>query len=655
MKYKYFLTLIFSAFFVINVQAQEDCDCPEPDIYSEGICLISTIDTSALWAPDECFAACWYGDEFEIIDCEDVDWGTGDEYECDCPEEDWESEGFCIELMDPLLDTLGFDTLAFVTWVPSLCFADCWYADYDYEIAECEENDWEWEDECDCPEEDWELEGLCIELMDPSFDTLGFDSLAFITWVPSLCFADCWYPDYDYEIAECEENDWEWEDECDCPEEDWESEGLCIELIDFSFDTLGFDSLVLNAWVPSLCFADCWYEGYEYVVADCDNGWEWEDECDCPEEDLETEGICVEIFDFAFDTTGVDFDTLSFVTWVPSMCYAECWYEGSDILLSDCDDGWEWEDECDCPEEDWESEGICIDLSNTGLDSLGFDLDSLDYVAWVPSECFASCWYGDDYTVVECPEYDDGGGFDWELECECELDSEEGICILYVTDIDSLIEWVPNECFADCWGFVDYEVVDCEDFWGWGEEDDNGTEIDFEDNECLTGLVESGITLLQEFLIGLHDCEILVLDECVLAAPMFASDEAFFEYLSENCPEWFGVIMDESDGPSLFEQFNETQGNTATSNENIIEGLHIKLLGNPVVDQLNIQIDATETMNLSMELRTITGTSVAYEYITVNKGAQVYTVGTSELAGGTYLMTMISDNGLETIKFMVAK
>ena len=544
--------------------------------------------------------------------------------ECDCPEIDWESEGICVEIID-----VEFDSTSYVAWVPSECFAACWFEDFT--VADCEddwgwEDDWEWEDECECPEDDWNTEGICVEVID-----LEYDSIAYTTWVPSECYAACWYGDYT--IADCEDN-WGWEDECDCPEEDWNSEGICVEVLD-----LEYDSTAYTTWAPSECYAACWYG--EYTVVDCEDNWGWEDECDCPEEDLYEEGICVEVID-------IEFDSLAYTTWAPSECYAACWY--GEYTVVDCEDNWGWEDECDCPEEDWNSEGICIEVIESELDTFG-------YISWAPSECYAACWY-DTYTVVECEEWDDsqGGGLcDWELDCECELDSDEGICIAYVYEMDTLVEWVPNECFADCWGFENYAVVDCEDFWDW-EEEDGGIEIEvYGDAECVLAILEEEITTFQAFLIGLHECEAIELDACVLGAPTFDTDEEFIDYLVANCPDWFGFIMDESEGPSLFKQFGETQSNGTTSTNNIIESLEVKLLGNPVYDQLDVQINATDALNLKMALRTVNGTTVKTDIITLNKGTQVYSVNTAELTGGTYLMTMVSEEGTQTIKFVVVK
>ena len=479
------------------------------------------------------------------------------------------------------------------------------------------------QEECECDEPDYESEGICLEVIE--------DGETYTAWAPDECHAACWYGD-EFTIVECD--DWEWEDDCDCEEEDWESDGICIELIDTEFDSIAFVT-----WVPSECYADCWYEDYT-VVEDCDDGWGWEDDCDCPEEDWASDGICVEI------TEG----DVSYATWVPSECYAACWYEEYTVV-EDCDNGWEWEDDCDCSEDDWNEEGICVEIAEGGE----------SYVSWVPSECYAACWYGDEYTVVDCPEGGEYGECDWDLDCECEIDSEEGICIAYVWSdsifgiTDTLIEWVPNECFADCWGFVDYAVVDCEDAWDW-EDEEGETDFEFEgDEECLIELFETEELTFQGFLYGLAECEFLELDECVLSAPIFDTDEEFIEYLVENCPEWFGFVMDESDGPSLFTSFGETQGNGQVSSTNEITGLQVKLLGNPVVDQVNVSINTAAAMDVQINVTSTTGMLIHNDNITLAKGEQVFQYNTTDLKGGVYNMTMSNNEGTQTIKFVVIR
>ena len=541
--------------------------------------------------------------------------------DCECADPDPETEGICIEVTD--------DGIDFILWVPDECTANCYFGT-DYTIVEDCENDWEWEDECECDEDDWSTEGICFALLTSNQDTI-------VEWAPSECYATCWFGD-EYSIVDCD-NGWGWEDDCECPEEDWSTDGICYAYITTSQDTI-------VDWAPSECYASCWSDE-EYFLVDCDNGWGSEGDCECPEEDWDSEGICIEIFDIEFDSTG-------FVTWVPSACFADCWYVDY-LIVEDCDNGWGWEDDCECPEEDWESEGICIEIFEIEFDTIGF-------VTWVPSVCFADCWY-DDYTLVDCPEGGiDGGACDWDLDCECEIDSEEGICIAYIYAdsifgvMDTLIEWVPNECYADCWGFVDYAIIDCEDAWDWNDEEGGETTgIEFEgDAECVLDLLETEELTFQSFLIGLHECGALVLDDCVLTAPVFETDEEFIDYLLDSCPEWFGIVMDESEGPSLFRSFEESQEQGTTS-VNDIEGLDIDVLGNPVADQLNVAIATATAVDLQITVSSTTGIVLYSDQLNFGKGEQVFELNTSAFSAGIYHMILSNSEGSEAIKFVVMK
>jgi len=185
-------------------------------------------------------------------------------------------------------------------------------------------------------------------------------------------------------------------------------------------------------------------------------GGGWED-CDC-EEDPEEEWICV--------LTDVE---AGLTCPFPNLCFAECaGYSAEDVVEDGCDDfGWgnAWGD-CDC-EEDENGEGLCVEVEYEG------DM----FEVWVPSECHAECWYTD-YTLIECDDWDGG----W-TDCDCEED-EEGICIEVNYDGDVYVEWVPSECFAECWGITDYTVVECDDWDNGGDWDDCDCEED-EEGICI--------------------------------------------------------------------------------------------------------------------------------------------------------------------------
>ena len=449
------------------------------------------------------------------------------------------------------------------------------------------------------------------------------DSTGFIFSVPNECFADCFGLTV-VDTATCE-NPWdvEWEEDCDCPEEDWQSEGICIEV------TEGSDAWI--EWVPSVCYADCW--GYEnYTVLDsCDNGWEWEDDCDCPEEDWEGEGICIELEEGGF----------TWIEWVPSVCYADCWGYENYTVLDSCDDGWEWEDDCDCPEEDWEGEGICIELEEGGF----------TWVEWVPSACYADCWGYENYTVLDnCDDIGPGcEDWDWENDCDCEFPDDDGICISFVLEQDTLVEWVPSECFADCWGFTDYSVVDCDSAWST-ESTDWDTEIDA---ECLEALSED--FNLQEFLLALNDCEFITLTDCVLEAPTFNDDEAFIEYLTENCPEWFGLIMDGSGGPSLMTLYGETSVEASTSVSSLSNKVSLRVLENPTEGTFKVSIDMDAFANVQLSIVNTNGQLLYAESLNLNTGNQVVDLNLENAPSGVYFLQLRNQEINQTEKLIIQK
>ena len=278
--------------------------------------------------------------------------------------------------------------------------------------------------------------------------------------------------------------------------------------------------------VPNTCFATCL--GLEVVDSElCDfdvyGGDSTEivisyDDCDC-EIDDELDFICV----LTDAETGI---TCPF----PNLCFAECaGYTADDVIEGDCDftngpfgngglgnGGFPWgewnggfEDPCDC-EDDLEGEGICILITYT--DTFDGETYTESFEAWAPNECFADCYGYDNYIVTDCDSIwtgNDGwgGNDDWEDPCDCEDDGEgEGICIVITysdtfdgeTYTETFEAWVPNECFADCYGYENYIVTDCDSIWtgndGW-----SGTGGTF-GNDC-----DCEIDDTQEFICVLTD------------------------------------------------------------------------------------------------------------------------------------------------------
>lgn len=138
----------------------------------------------------------------------------------------------------------------------------------------------------------------------------------------------------------------------------------------------------------------------------------------------------------------------------PSACLAECF--GLTISDEECEpfDG-EWENEENDPWTDCD----CDDEWNDEGICFAYVLETGDtIVEWAPSECWAECLGFEDISIVDC-DWDNP----WE-DCDCEeTEDEEYICIL--TDVATgTICVFPNLCFAECAGYTAADEVDCSEF-----------------------------------------------------------------------------------------------------------------------------------------------------------------------------------------------
>ncbi len=690
-----FFTVLSFCFFAFTVQAQIwDCDC-EIDPAEEFVCAADA-DGNIFPVPNACFAECF---ELSIVDSADClgdtliyddewEWEDGwdDVFDCDCDPEDFEGEGICIEFSfsDSLLSGLGLPVLDSVftlqTWVPSECFADCWgYTDYT--VIDCDSieliwnecdsiwnddwewDDWEWEDpfDCECDDADWEGEGICIEvtLVDSIWTPAGFEldsTQTFVTWVPSECFADCWgYTDFT--VVSCDSlwhDDWEWDDDwddwewddpfdCECDESDLEGEGICIEVSfsDSIFAGTGLEILdsieTFVTWVPSECFADCY--GYtDYVIVDCDStwhdDWEWEDEwddpydCECDESDWEGEGICIEVTldDSLFTSTGLGFldSLITFETWVPSECFAECWGY-TDYIIVDCDsiwnDDWEWEDEwddpfdCECDESDWEGEGICIEISFSDSIWTGTGLEILDsietFITWVPSECFADCWGYTDYTVVEC---DSIIIFDPWDDCDCEYsDEDEPVCVLTDTATGEICPF-PNLCYAECAGYTIDDVVDCEDM------------MSFDCIECMDEEIDP----------------VCVTDSTGFVFPVpnacFADCLGLTIVDESECGEFINTNEDNE-----IQHFNHEVHHLKTVDDDNLNGF--RTYPNPVSDFAQLELDMSVDADIQLNLSNLSGQLIWSQNRFVRAGLNNVELDLQDVESGVYMLIINTGKG----------
>ena len=492
---RYLFTVLGLCLITISMQAQNwdwNCDC-EIDFTEPFICA-ADVDGNIVPVPNECFADCL---ELTVVDSEDcLDDGTifgldslwlGNDCDCEISEDE---EPICV-LTDPVT--------GLVCPFPNLCFAECaGYSEADVVEEGCDQG-WGIDstliffEDCDCEIDPFD-ELICVEdslgNVFPFFSACLAECLGFTVLDSTDCGLD-WIWDDDW-IFGSDSTDWVWND-CDCeinPDEEpvcvltaaglicpfpnycfaecagYDStdvvecatlDTLCIGCLDLEIDPVCVtDSSGIVFPVPNACFADCL--GLTIVDANCGLDTTWIDPCDCGPDDWNSEGVCIEVTDLT--AAG---DSLTYIEWVPSTCYADCWGYTNYIVV-DCDSIWTWDPCSDCDPEDWNSEGICIELYESTATG-----DTISYIEWVPSTCYADCWGYTNYIVIDCDSI-----WTWDpcSDCDPEDWNSEGICIeLYSStatgDTISYIEWVPSTCYADCWGYTNYTVVECDSIWTW--------------------------------------------------------------------------------------------------------------------------------------------------------------------------------------------
>jgi len=419
--------------------------------------------------------------------------------------------------------------------------------------------------------------------------------------VPNECFAECW----GLTIVEDECDGWEGEwDDCDCEVTD--EDFICV---------LTDEASGLICPFPNLCFAEC--AGYDETdVVDCgdwDTDWGdgWSD-CDCETSD-EDDYICAT-------------DEYGWIFPVPNECFAECW--GLTVVEGECDDwdtGGEWPDgegDCDCEITD-EDAYVCAE-------------DGFGFVFPVPNECFAECW---GLTVVEgeCDDWDTGGEWPSEDDCDCEItDEDEFICVLTDAEI-GLICPFPNLCFAECAGYSEADIVECEDWTG--DFPDDGT-ID-----CLEGCFEE------------EENPVCVVDPF---------SEAIFELPNACIADCLGLeIIDCSEANS---ESTNTSGVTAhrdlatfvgTANTNNLQSdspnltqQSLTLYPNPAHSNLTVELNATIASTAIISINDYTGKIVSSQKYNLSKGINTENINIENLTDGIYQLLIHSNDEIIRSKFI---
>jgi hypothetical protein len=403
------------------------------------------------------------------------------------------------------------------------------------------------------------------------------DSLGSYFEFPNACWADCLGFTVVADTTLCNAgNPW---GDCGCTVMD--SIYVCAE-----------DSLGNIFSVPSTCLALCW--GLTIVDnAEC-NSNPWND-CNCA---LTYDPVC------AVDSTGYYFE-------FSNACFAVCY--GFEVVTDTtlCNITNPWED-CNCAEI---YDPVCA------IDAVG------NYIEF-PNACYAACFGMElvtDSTLCDLTPWND---------CTCEINPEEP----FVCAVDSLGHpcYVPNACFAACWGLTLTVDSICA-----VEEID--PEIDWQVMACIDSIEITENTTFQQALLLISTSCGLELPDCIVNAPIFDTDSAFIQYIISNCDGQFG-FNGNTTGSNVMNLFNTLTSNTlsGTSKTNVFD-TNISLIANPVSEQLTVT------------LMDINGQNIFKDQITVREGKQSFTKDVSQLRSGIYLLSLTSGKSYQTVKLVITK
>lgn len=351
--------------------------------------------------------------------------------------------------------------------------------------------------------------------------------------------------------------------------------------------------------VSNACFAACW--GLTIVTDStlCDNNGG----CVCPEI---YDPVCAQ------DSLGNYFEA-------PNACFAACWGLTivSDSILCDINTG-----DCGCVITD--SLYICAQ-------------DSLGNIFSVPNACYAICW---GLTVVENGECNTNP---WE-DCDCEFNENEP----FICAVDSLGHpcYVPNACFAACWGLTLTNDSICNVI-------DIDPEIDFGALICIDSISINENTTFQEALLLISQSCGLELPECILNAPLFTTDSAFFAYIVTNCEGDFGFNGNTS-GSNVMNLYNIIRNNRLTSTGDI-KAYHSEIIlsANPVQDNLMYSIQVKTEVNATISLLNINGQTIFKDNINLVPGKQSFNKDVTGLKTGVYLLNLATGEEQQTLKVVI--
>jgi hypothetical protein len=307
-------------------------------------------------------------------------------------------------------------------------------------------------------------------------------------------------------------------------------------------------------------------------------------------------------------------DNSGLINPFPNECIANCL---GFTLVADslCFNSNPWAD-CNCVINPNEPE-ICVEFDG--------------YNFQVPNACIADC---KGFTIVADSLCSSNPLFD----CMCEYDQDEPwICIQ-----DSLgnICSAPNQCYADCWGWT---VVECEE-----------ESIDWGTITCTADLIIGGNMLFQELLLALDNACDIELPECVLNAPIFASDSLFMDYILNNCN--LTAPTNNGSTPVIGGLYNFYQSITSsTSDSDISINTSLSLKQNPVSNHLVYFVDSQIVGNAQVALLDINGRVMFSNNIQLSEIQQKFDADISSFQSGIYYLNLRTQEGQQTLRVVILK
>ncbi len=167
--------------------------------------------------------------------------------------------------------------------------------------------------------------------------------------------------------------------------------------------------------------------------------------------------------------------------------------------------------------------------------------------------------------------------------------------------------------------------------------------------DCLLNIPADVVTFQQFLQYIVANCDSSVtagISPCWLAAPAFDTDQEFFEWLAENCPDDFHFLA--ANGQPVFSAFNEarTTSTPALSGKN---ALRLKISPNPASAVFEARLDGNQSIS-RLELSDFSGKILAAKS---GLGTNRVSVPVSELPQGVYLVRVFAENGAVSTQKLV--